>query len=84
LENLAIKLTEKRQANRILQIQDTFTSFVPLQHDIFSLGIPKSYFAEDSDKIVSGLLSLFVTLNEIPFLTATRWEEQDSNHKAQT
>ncbi|KAL6121442.1 hypothetical protein NUSPORA_01638 [Nucleospora cyclopteri] len=68
LQNLAVKMSRKQQANRILAVNDTFTDFIPLFDDFFSFNLPNSLLNEYNRETVTSLFSLFVTINENPFI----------------
>ncbi|ORD94491.1 SLY1 [Enterospora canceri] len=70
LENLAAKTSELQQANRIIAVNDTFTDFISLQNDLFSFNLKNSYLNDYTREVTSGLFSVFVTLNEMPFVVA--------------
>lgn len=68
LENLAIKASESRNANRIRDINDTFTDYISLQQDLFSFDLKDSYLKDYSQEIVLSLFSIFVTLKKNPYI----------------
>ena len=68
LENLAVKLSETQQAKRIKCIGDTFTDFISLQSNLFTLNLKDSYIKDYSREIVTGLFSVFATVKSHPLI----------------
>ncbi|OQS55740.1 SLY1 [Ecytonucleospora hepatopenaei] len=68
LQNLACKLGEFGEANRIKNIYDTFTNFVSLQDNLFTLNCKNSYLKDYSREASEGLYSVFETLGKRPFM----------------
>ncbi|ORD97213.1 SLY1 [Hepatospora eriocheir] len=72
LENLAVKLNSIKQGNRVIQIQDTFTEFVALQNDLFSLNIKDSFINSNINETVVGLFSVLTTINTSPVIVTNK------------
>lgn len=74
LERIAAVASGKQIAPKVQAVFDQFTQFVALQEDLFSLNIQDSFIKRHDDAFlrqsVSGLLSVFYTLNEIPFIVS--------------
>ena len=71
-------MNEKGCANKIVSIYDTFTDFIPLFEDYFSLNLKNSYLTEYNREITMGLFSLFATINKAPFLVGNPLESKES------
>jgi len=75
LESLALTLSKKCVANQITQVYDQYVDFISLQDDLYTLDIPDSYYLKESREIwksiVSSMLSIFVTLDSVPYIFST-------------
>lgn len=72
IEEIGFRLSERGLALRIRSVYDQFLDFISLQDDMFTLGMRNSFVnAENPDtwrEVVMSLVSVFVTLGEIPFI----------------
>jgi sec1 family domain-containing protein 1 len=78
-ENLAVAVGKSGQGEKVTEVHDLFVSLSVLQESLFTLNIKNSYrrSMENLDRIVDGLLSLLVTLDEVPILCG-RHEDKDA------
>lgn len=78
IEEIGFRLSEKSLALRVRSVYDQFVDFVALQDDMFTLAMQNSFVDADNPdtwrRIVMSLFSVFVTLDEIPFIV-TRDDE---------
>ncbi|KHN70098.1 Sec1-like intracellular trafficking protein [Ordospora colligata] len=72
IEQLGFVLSERGYGLRIKSVYDQFVDFIALQDDMFTLGMCNSFVdmadPETLRKTVTCLMSVFVTLGEIPFV----------------
>lgn len=78
LERMAAVASGKQIALKIRSVFDQFVQFVSLQDDLFTLNIANSFVDRNTDTLlrytVSGLMSVFCTLNEVPFIISKECE----------
>ncbi|CAD26234.1 similarity VACUOLAR PROTEIN SORTING-ASSOCIATED PROTEIN (SEC1 FAMILY) [Encephalitozoon cuniculi GB-M1] len=75
IESLGLGLSERGLGLRIRSVYDQFVDFIALQDDMFTLGMKGSFIEmENPDtwrRMVMSVMSVFVTLGEVPFIVAT-------------
>lgn len=72
IEKLAQEASEKQISNKIISIKDQFINFNAIEEDFFTLNMKNSFLNRDDThtlrQIITSLFSIFVTLNEMPFI----------------
>lgn len=78
LEKMAAVASERQIAPKVQSVFDQFLQFVSIQDDMFSLNIENSFIRRGEDAFlrysVAGLMSVFCTLNEMPFIVTNERE----------
>lgn len=79
IEEMGLRLSERGLGLRIRSIFDLFVDFIALQDDMFTLGMKDSFVGmENPDmwrEMVMSIMSVFVTIGEIPFIVTIDDEE---------
>ncbi len=72
IEKIAQEASERGIANRVLSLYDQFLGYTALEEDLFTLNISESYMRkcdpEVLRKITNGLLGIFVSIGEMPYI----------------
>lgn len=78
IEEMGFRLSERGLGLRIRSVYDQFVDFIALQDDMFTLGMRNSFVEmENPDTwrgVVASLMSVFVTLGEVPFVVTVEDE----------
>lgn len=74
LEKIAQIASQKQIALKIQSVFDQFLQFISLQEDLFTFNIKNSFIDRNNNSnlrfCVCGLMSIFSTLNEVPFIVS--------------
>lgn len=78
LERMAAAASERQTAQKVRAVFDRFIHFISLQEDLFTLNIKDSFAARNEPetlrRAVAGLMSVFSTLEEVPFIVSKECE----------
>lgn len=78
IEHMAVQSSECQNALKVQSVFDSFLQFISLHGNLFTLNILDSFLKrnepENMRSVVAGLMSVFVTLGEIPFIISQNIE----------
>ena len=78
IEHLAAQSSECQNALKVQAVFDSFLQFISLHNNFFTLNISDSFALRNEPEamrsVIAGLMSVFVTLGEIPFIVSQNVE----------